>query len=148
MAAKAPPAPGTFGFEVIKLLTRVNVLVYRGTKGRLGNLGMPLCVLHHRGAKSGKPRESPLYCFEDDPNVVLIASYGGAPKSPAWFHNIMANPDIEIERKGKKAPFRARRANAEERAELWPRITAAAGNFAEYQEITDREIPVVICAPR
>ena len=109
---------------------------------------MDLVVLHHRGAKSDKPRETPLNSLRDGDDVILIASYGGAPKSPAWFHNIMAHPDIEIERKGQRTPMRARLADPQERAEWWPRITEAYANFADYQEITDREIPVVICAPR
>jgi len=146
--AKAPPAPGTFGFKVVKLATRVNVLVYRASRGRLGNLGMDLVILHHRGAKSGKPRETPLNSLHDGDNVILIASYGGAPKSPAWFHNVLAHPDVEIERKGVRRPMRARLATPDERAEWWPRAVEAYSGFADYQEITDREIPVVICAPR
>ncbi len=148
MPAKAPPAPGTVGFQVVKLLTKVNVLVYRTSRGRFGNLGMRLVVLHHRGAKSGKPRETPLNSLADGENVILIASYGGAVKSPAWFHNCMAHPDVEIERNGKRTPMRARLATPQERAEWWPKIVDAYSNFADYQEITDREIPVVICAPR
>lgn len=132
----------------MKLLTRVNVLVYRTSRGRLGNLGMDLVVLHHQGAKSGKPRETPLNSLRDGDDVILIASYGGAPKSPAWFHNVMANPDVEVERKGQRTPMRARLAAPDERAEWWPRIVEAYSNFADYQAITEREIPVVILSPR
>ena len=109
---------------------------------------MDLVVLHHRGAKSDKPRETPLNSLRDGDDVILIASYGGAPKSPAWFHNIMAKPDVEIERKGQRQPMRARLADARERAEWWPRIVEAYSNFADYQELTEREIPVVILSPR
>lgn len=147
MASKAPPAPGTFGFRIVKVVTRLNVIVYRATHGRVGNVGK-LCILHHRGAKSGQARETPLTYFPDGEDVVLVASYGGAPKSPAWFHNCMTHPDIEIERRGTREPFRARKADAAERADLWPRITAMYKPYAGYQEITDREIPVVICSPR
>lgn len=144
----APPAPGTFGFKIVKAMTRLNVVVYRATKGRIGSMGMALVILHHQGAKSGKWRETPLNSIEDGDRVILIASYGGAPKSPAWYHNCVAHADVEIERRGERAPYRARRADAAERAELWPRVVSAYSDFADYQARTDREIPLVICSPR
>jgi deazaflavin-dependent oxidoreductase (nitroreductase family) len=145
-----PPKPGTLGFRVWTAFTRLNMAVYRATGGRvLGSFGgAPLCILHHRGAKSGQPRETPLSYLPDGDRVVIVASYGGAPKSPAWYHNLKAHPDIEIERKGKREPMRAHQAEGEERAALWPRIVAMYGGYAEYQKRTDREIPVMVCTPR
>ena len=148
--ASAPPPPGSFQFKVWKQFTRFNVWAYRKSGGRwFGNFdGAPLCILHHRGAKSGQERETPLTYLPDDERVVLIASYGGAPKSPAWFFNLKAHPDIEIERNGKREPMTARQATAQERAELWPRITDMYPGYGDYQKRTEREIPVIICAPR
>lgn len=146
--AKAPPAPGTLGFKAVLAVTKLNTVVYRASGGRIGSLGQRLCILHHRGARSGEARETPLYGIEDGDDMVLVASYGGAPKSPAWFHNCMAHPDVDIERNGKRVPMRARRADAAERERLWPKAVASYGAYADYQEITEREIPVVICSPR
>ncbi len=146
---KPPPPPGTLGFHVFQALTKVNVLVYRATKGKLGDVGgLPLHILHHRGAKSGQPRETPLSGLPDGDDVVLVASYGGAPKSPAWFHNCLANPDVEIERNGKRRPMTAHRAGAEERARLWPMVVAGYPGYATYQKRTEREIPLLVLEPR
>jgi deazaflavin-dependent oxidoreductase (nitroreductase family) len=148
--ASAPPKPGSVAFKVWKGFTKANIWVYRKSGGRfLGQFDKaPLCILHHRGAKSGQARETPLTYLPDGDRVVLIASYGGAPKSPAWFHNLMAKPDIEIERGGTREPMTARKADAAERTELWPRITDMYPGYGDYQKRTSREIPVVICAPR
>jgi deazaflavin-dependent oxidoreductase (nitroreductase family) len=145
-----PPKPGTLAFRVWKGITRANMWAYRKSGGRLlGNFdGAPLCIVHHRGAKSGQPRETPLTYLPDGERVVLIASYGGAPKSPAWYHNLKAHPDIEIERNGRREPMAAHQADAAERAELWPRIVAMYPGYDDYQKKTDRQIPVMVCVPR
>jgi deazaflavin-dependent oxidoreductase (nitroreductase family) len=145
-----PPKPGTPAFKAWQALTKANVWIYRKSGGRwFGKFDdAPLCIVHNKGAKSGEPRETPLTYLPDGDRVVLIASYGGAPKSPAWYHNLKANPDIEIERNGKREPMRAHQADAAERAELWPRIVDMYAGYGVYQERTDREIPVMVCAPR
>ncbi len=131
-------------------MTRLNVWLYRTSGGRIGGRfdAAPLCILHHTGAKSGEPRETPLTYLPDGDRVVLIASYGGAPKSPAWYFNLKAHPDIEIERLGRREPMTVHQADAAERADLWPRITAMYPGYGDYQERTTREIPVMVCAPR
>ena len=145
-----PPKPGSWQFRILQAVTKAHVLIYRRTGGRLlGSFdSAPACVLHHRGAKSGEPRETPLTYLRDGADVVLIASYGGAPKSPAWYHNITATPEIEIERDGRREPMRARRAAGDERAGLWQRIVAMYPGYADYQARTEREIPVMVCEPR
>ncbi|HEX7133115.1 MAG TPA: nitroreductase/quinone reductase family protein, partial [Iamia sp.] len=80
--------------------------------------------------------------------VVLVASKGGDDRDPLWYGNLVAQPDVEVTIAGTTTPMRARTATAEERAELWPRITTAYKGYAGYQKRTDREIPVVICEPR
>jgi deazaflavin-dependent oxidoreductase (nitroreductase family) len=126
---------------------RVHSTVFRLTGGRIGGrvVGAPVLLLHHTGAKSGKKRVSPLLYMPDGERQVVVASKGGYTKHPAWFHNLMANPDttVELPKKGKVA-VHARKASAEERSELWPRVVGLYSGYEDYQQSTDREIPVVI----
>jgi deazaflavin-dependent oxidoreductase (nitroreductase family) len=146
----APPPPGSFQFKVWKRITGLNVWIYRKTNGRIGGNfdGAPLCILHHKGAKSGQARETPLTYLPDGDKVVLIASYGGAPKSPAWYFNLKAHPDIEIERNGRREAMTVHQADAAERTALWPRIVDMYPGYDTYQQRTEREIPVMVCVPR
>jgi deazaflavin-dependent oxidoreductase (nitroreductase family) len=80
-------------------------------------------------------------------DIILIASYGGGPKHPQWYLNLQANPEVEVTRNGKVTKMRARTAEPDERAALWPHVVAAYKGYAGYQEKTDREIPVVILSP-
>jgi len=108
-------------------------------------VGNPILLLHHTGAKSGKRRVSPLLYLPDGDRMVIVASKGGYTKHPGWFHNLMANPDsdVELPREG-KVRVRARKASPEERDELWPRAVDLYSGYAAYQRSTDREIPIVI----
>jgi deazaflavin-dependent oxidoreductase (nitroreductase family) len=107
--------------------------------------GAPMILITHKGAKSGVERTSPLVYTRDGDRVVIIASMGGAPKSPAWFHNIKANPQVGVE-----IGTESYAANAEvltegpERQRLYDQQAALMPNFKEYQEKTDRVIPVVV----
>ena len=127
----------------------IDPVLMRWSGGRWNTTGTDaVVVLHHRGAKSGKRRETPLAYFSDGDDVVLVASKGGAPKHPAWFHNVRANPDVELWVGKRGGPYRAHVADEEERAELWPKAVAAYSGFAGYQErAADREIPLVVCSP-
>ncbi len=119
--------------------------------GKLGwsALGMSVLELTTIGAKSGEPRRvmltSPL---EEGDTVVVVASRGGDPVHPAWYHNILAHPEVEVVYRGKpKRSMYARVATPEERARMWPILTAKHKNYAGYQEKTDREIPLVLLEP-
>jgi deazaflavin-dependent oxidoreductase (nitroreductase family) len=119
--------------------------------GKLGwsALGMAVLELTTTGAKSGEPRRvmltSPL---EEGNTIVIVASRGGDPVHPAWYHNILANPAVEVVYRGKPIrPMHARVATPEERARMWPILTAKHKNYAGYQEKTDREIPLVLLEP-
>jgi deazaflavin-dependent oxidoreductase (nitroreductase family) len=131
----------------VNLLHRALV---KATGGRIGGtgFGMPVVILTTTGRKSGKQREtmltSPVY---DDNRVVLVASYGGDDRQPAWFLNLRDNPDVELEMRGKQRPMRAHVASAEEKAVLWPEVVAAYKGYAQYQTKTDRDIPLVILEP-
>jgi deazaflavin-dependent oxidoreductase (nitroreductase family) len=115
--------------------------------GRLG--GMPVVVLETIGRRSGEPRQTMLTApVVDGDTVVLVASYGGDSRHPAWYLNLTADPAVTIERDGTRTPMTARTATAEEKAALWPRITDAYRGYAGYQKRTDRDIPVVLLTPR
>ena len=111
--------------------------------------GMPAVELHTTGRKSGQRRSvmltAPIY--EPD-RIVLVASKGGDDRNPDWYGNLVADPDVEITFDGATRPMRARTASAAEKAELWPRVTAAYQGYASYQRRTERDIPLVICEPR
>lgn len=130
-------------------------VVHRGalrlTGGRVGTkvFGMAVVELHTVGRRSGQRRAVMLTApIIDDHRVVVVASKGGDDTHPDWYLNLVADPDVEITRDGVTTPMRARTATAEEKAEMWPQITATYKGYAGYQRRTDRDIPVVICEPR
>ena len=134
----------------IKTVNLIHRSLVKATGGRIGGKigGMPAVILTTTGRKTGEKRQSMLTApIVEGDKVVLIASYGGGPKHPQWYLNLQANPTVEITRDGKTTTMVARTADAAERADLWPRVTAAYKGYAGYQEKTDREIPVVIFTP-
>jgi deazaflavin-dependent oxidoreductase (nitroreductase family) len=130
----------------------LHTLVYRATGGRIGHTapGLPtMLLLDHVGAKSGRKRTSPLLYFRDGENLVLVASKGGFPKHPAWFHNLMAHPDVEVQVGGERRAVHARVAGPEERRRLWPMAVRSYRGYADYQARSrGREIPLVVLEPR
>jgi F420H(2)-dependent quinone reductase len=128
-----------------------HVAIYRASGGRVGHKlpgTPPMLLLDHVGAKSGKKRTSPLGYFRDGDDVVIVASKGGDPRHPAWFHNLMANPDTEIQLGSERRKVHARPATPEERARLWPKAVDTYGGYAGYQERTNRVIPLVVLERR
>ena len=110
--------------------------------------GMQPLELHTTGRKSGLRRSTMLTAPVLEPGkVVIVASKGGHSDHPDWYKNLTANPEVEVTVKGTTTRMRARTASSEEKAELWPRITAVYKGYAGYQRNTDRDIPVVICEP-
>jgi deazaflavin-dependent oxidoreductase (nitroreductase family) len=143
-----PKSLNTLGFKAMNAAHRS---IMRVSGGRiLGKpFGMPAVELHTIGRKSGLPRSNMLTApVVDGDRVVLVASKGGDEHDPDWYRNLVASPDIELTIDGRRRPMRARRASAEEKAELWPRIVASYKGYGEYQKKTERDIPVVICEPR
>lgn len=145
----AAPKPGTPQWRAFQAITKVNVWLYRRTGGRVGGRydQAPVCILHHRGAKTGQARETPLVYLADGERVIIVASIGGNPKNPAWYHNVKAHPDVEIEKNGRRRPMRARILDEHERAQLWPRLLTLWPAWEDYQARTTRRIPVVVCEP-
>lgn len=146
----APPAPGSLGYRAFTRLAGAHVHVYRWSGGRIaGSLdGAPLLLLHHVGRRSGVARVTPLVHLQDGDDVVIVASMGGSPKSPAWFHNLTAEPDTVVEIGRERRPVHARVADVGEKARLWPLLMAQYPPFAAYQERTAREIPVIVLERR
>jgi F420H(2)-dependent quinone reductase len=138
-------------WPLLNRLMGMHALVYRASNGLLGHHipGFPpMLLLDHVGARSGIERTSALLYIEDGRNLVIVASKGGHPRHPAWFHNLRANPDAMVQVGSERRRVRARVANPQERARLWPRAIDAYGSYADYQRRTGREIPLVILEPR
>ena len=136
--------------QMMKVGTRVHRAVFDASKGKLlGSAGgMPVLVLTTTGAKTGQARKTMLTApIADDTKVVLVGSYGGDPREPAWFRNLRKNPDIGVTMKGSDRKMIARIATPEEKAEMWPEITSKYKGYAGYQEKTTRDIPLAICTP-
>jgi deazaflavin-dependent oxidoreductase (nitroreductase family) len=123
---------------------------FRDNAGRVGGMfeGMPLLLLHHVGAKSGAARIAPLAYREDEGRYAIFASKGGAPENPAWYHNVMAHPDTRIELGGQTIEVVAIEAEGKERDRIFAAQAASSPQFGEYQEKTDRTIPVVLLTPK
>lgn len=130
----------------VKTLSALHRGIYGASGGRVGRriARMPVLLLTTVGRRSGKRRTVPLTYFEDGGALVLVASYGGRPRNPDWFENLIAAGEGEITIGRKRRRLRARRATPEERARLWPRIVATYDGYATYQAKTSREIPLAI----
>ncbi len=138
-------------WPVLRQLMKGHTAVYRVTGGLVGHHfpgAPPTLLLDHVGAKSGTTRTSPLGYVPDGDNLVVVASKGGNPKHPGWYHNLRAHPDVEIQVGSKRKDVHAHVANAEERKRLWPKVVKAYGGYADYQKRTEREIPLVVLEPR
>jgi F420H(2)-dependent quinone reductase len=119
-----------------------------GTKGTtLMDTGLPVILLTTKGAKSGKLRKSPLMRVEHEGRYAAVASLGGAPKHPVWYHNVRAEPRVELQDGPTKRDMIAREVTGAEKDEWWERAVAAFPQYAEYQKKTDRVIPVFVLEP-
>jgi deazaflavin-dependent oxidoreductase (nitroreductase family) len=139
------------GWPVLTRLMGGHAKVYRATGGLIGHRvpGVPeMLLLDHVGAKSGTHRTTPLVFARDGDDVVLIASKGGYPKNPAWFHNLVANPDTTIQIGSKRMSVHARVAKPEERERLWKRAVDVYRGYEDYRRHTEREIPLLVLEPR
>jgi len=132
---------------------RDQVETYERTGGQEANTlmdtGMPVIILTTRGNKSGKLRKTPLMRVEHDGDYALVASLGGAPKHPVWYHNLTADPTAATVQDGPELfDVTARAVEGDERAAWWERAVAAYPPYEEYQAKTERVIPVLIATPR
>jgi deazaflavin-dependent oxidoreductase (nitroreductase family) len=129
--------------------TRIHSVLYRSSKGVIGGriANSPVLLLTTTGRRSGKQRTVPLLYLMDGRNVVLVASNGGAVTHPTWWLNLETTSEAWIQIKGIRRRVKAERASAAEKQRLWQRLTAMYPGYKRYQEITDRDIPVVILRP-
>ncbi|HYH31057.1 MAG TPA: nitroreductase family deazaflavin-dependent oxidoreductase [Pseudonocardia sp.] len=118
-----------------------------GTTESVDVKGRAVILLTTRGVKSGKLRKVPLMRVEHEGNYAIVASLGGAPKHPVWYHNVKAEPHVELQDGTETNDFRAREVTGEEKAVWWERAVAAYPDYADYQEKTTREIPVFVLEP-
>ncbi|MEV5379048.1 nitroreductase family deazaflavin-dependent oxidoreductase [Streptosporangium nondiastaticum] len=125
---------------------REQVEKYEGSGGTEGTTlrGMPVVILTSRGVKSGKLRKSPVMRVEHEGAYAVVASLGGAPKNPVWYNNVVADPRVELRDGTEVWDMRAREVTGEEKAAWWERAVQAFPDYADYQEKTDRVIPVFV----
>src|SRR5262245_36084155 len=135
----------------LNVANKVDPYLMRASHGRLKMpSGAPTVLLMHTGAKSGSKRTTPLLYFTDGGDVILVASQTGKAKHPAWFHNVSANPEVELWSGGRGGVYRAREASEDERCRLWGLATRLYPGYDDYQRRADtaaRRIPVVVCEP-
>jgi deazaflavin-dependent oxidoreductase (nitroreductase family) len=115
-----------------------------GEEGHDWRNGAPVLLLTTTGRRSGEQRTTPLIYGRDGENYLIVASRGGADDPPAWYLNLSADPDVDLQVKADKFAARARTATSEERDDLWRTMTAIWPAYDDYQDKTDREIPVVV----
>ena len=134
-------SPADFNAQIIE--------EFHANEGRVGGMfeSMPLLLLHHTGAKSGKSRINPLAYQSDDGRYVVFASKGGAPANPDWYHNLKAHPNVRIEIGTDTIDVLASEATGEERERLYRTQAERIPQFAEYEQRADRIIPVIVLTP-
>ncbi len=137
--------------SVVGPLLTVHQWLYETTDGRIGATlgGRPMLLLRTAGRRTGRPRTAALRYVRNGKGYAVIASKGGAPQHPGWFHNLVAQPNVEIQVGRERIPVRARIVEGEERSRLWARADEVnQGQYAIYQSRTKRLIPVVVLEPR
>jgi deazaflavin-dependent oxidoreductase (nitroreductase family) len=135
---------------MLKTMNTIHRALFKATNGMVGGslLGMPVVDLKTIGRKSGQPRTSMLTSpVQEGDKIVLVASRGGDPQHPGWYHNIKANPDVEVTMRGGRKKMRARVASPEEKERLWPQVVKKYRGYGQYQTRTTRDIPLVILEP-
>ncbi len=122
---------------------------FRANEGRVGGQfeGAPLLILHTKGAKSGEPRINPMVYQDLGGSYAVFASYAGSPKHPAWYHNLVAHPEVQIEVGTSTVRATARVIEGAERERVWSQQKRDMPGFADYEAKTDRTIPVVVLEP-
>jgi deazaflavin-dependent oxidoreductase (nitroreductase family) len=132
----------------LRVFWRLHRAFMRLTGGRFGRTGtLPALLLTTRGRKSGDSRDVTLNYLQEDGSFVVIASYGGEDRHPAWWQNLRANPEAGVLVDGKRTMVRAREADGAERQALWTRFVTADPSYTEYQQRTKRRLPVIVLEP-
>lgn len=134
---------------ILKVMSRSHLFLNRLTGGKMFNTlsGDEVCFVTMTGAKSGRSITIPLMYVPHKDGLLLVASRGGSPNHPVWYHNLVKNPEITVRYRGRKMKLKARLASAGEKPELWPVCDSHYAPYAEYRARTDRDIPIFICEP-
>ncbi len=152
MSARAwTPTQVAIAKPIIRLLSRINTWLYRLTNGKIGGTylhGVPVLLLTVVGRKSGRRLTVPLTYLQDGERSIIAASRSGMDQHPAWYLNLAANPDVEVQLGSETRPMRAHTADDAERAHYWPQLVAVNPDYGRYQGFTTRKIPVVVLSPR
>ena len=143
----ASSKPGAWFF--INVANRIDKHLIPASNGRISSVpGQQVLAIETTGAKSGQARRTPLVYATDGERIVLVASKGGSPKNPAWYHNLKANPDVQVWAKGRSGRYRARETEGEERERLWKVAADYYPGYDTYQGRTGgRRIPVIVLEP-
>ncbi len=139
-------AAGPVDRSGIRASSAEHVARYIATDGEDGYMveNWPTLILTTRGRRSGEPRQTPLIFGEDEGRYVLVGSFGGSPTPPAWYLNLSAEPEVQVQVKADRFAARARVSEGEERERLWALMAALFPYYKGYQESTERELPVVV----
>ncbi len=134
---------------LVKAWTRLHVFLHRASGGRLLNSigGDDICFVTMKGARSGRSSTIPLMYVPYRDGVLLVASLGGAPRNPVWYHNLVRHPEIEVTHRSRRMKLRARLATADEKPGLWPICDQHYAPYADYRKRTSRDIPIFVCEP-
>ena len=134
---------------LVKAMTRTHVFLNQLSGGLLFNqlMGDDVCFVTMKGARSGRTLTLPLMYVPYRDGVLLVASLGGAPQNPAWYHNLVKHPLIEVRHRGRRMKLRARLARPEEKPALWPICDRHYAPYADYRKRTTRDIPIFVCEP-
>lgn len=135
--------------KVVELFWKIHPAVYRWTNGKIGGhmMNLPVLLLTTKGRRSGQSRTNALMYLPKGESYIVVASYLGEPRHPAWWLNLEANPKAQVQVGARKVPVVAREVQGEERTRLWNEIVGRQSDYAEYQKRTDRRIPVVALEP-
>ncbi|MGP3942597.1 nitroreductase family deazaflavin-dependent oxidoreductase [Streptomyces sp. 6N106] len=130
-------------------IARDQVALFESSNGAEGNTiaDRPVVILTMRGKKTGKIRKTPVMRVEDAGRYALVASMGGAPRHPAWYHNVISHPRVTLQDGPLRREYLAHEAEGQERTEWWKRAVEAFPDYARYQRSTDRLIPVLVLEP-
>ena len=133
----------------VRLFWKIHPWVYRATRGRIGGnlLGMPVLLLTTQGRRSGEPRRTALTYLPWEGRYVVIASYLGQPRHPAWWLNLAANPQATVQIGSRHEIVKAREALGPERERIWNAVVERVSDYADYAKRTERRIPVVVLQP-
>jgi deazaflavin-dependent oxidoreductase (nitroreductase family) len=130
-------------------MSRLHRWLYETTRGGVGKrlVDNDILLLATTGRRTGRPHTVPLLYLRAGDTLVVIASYGGRDRHPAWYLNLVATPEVEVQVRNERFEARARTASPDERSSWWPQVVAAYGDYAVYQTRTERVIPVVLLEP-